>query len=291
MHQIRKGIIYEDSFMGVTLGGLAFPHGIIYIDAPLRMEDIRLWRSTLSGQRGGVHRLLINLDAHPDRTLGARAFDCTVVSHQKTAQVFRNRPTIFKGQTIATGAAWEDFNDAIGIRWIPPDITFTNTMSFFWGGPEIILEHRPGPTPGASWILIPSEKVAFIGDALLVGQPPFLANADITTWLEALELISTAYSDFFLVAGRGGAASIDTVHAMQQGLKNTSKGLEKLAKRHASPEHTEDLIPGLMEDFAVPREEQSHYHQRLRFGLYQYYTRRYRSSASSESLRAEEGEQ
>src|SRR3990172_4940936 len=104
MHQIEPGIYYEDSFPGVTLGALIFSHGIIMIDAPLRAEDARSWRSTLNSMGSSANRVLVNLDAHLDRTLGARALDATIIAHLRTAQVFRNRPTIFKGHTLESGA-------------------------------------------------------------------------------------------------------------------------------------------------------------------------------------------
>ncbi len=128
MQQIERGIIFEDSYLGVTVGGIASSQGTIMIDAPLRPEDTRSWRSALLNQRGGSSRLLVHLDAHPDRTLGARSLDCTIVAQQKTAQVFRNRPTVFKGQNAQTGAAWEVYSEAVGIRWATPDITFTQKM-------------------------------------------------------------------------------------------------------------------------------------------------------------------
>ena len=72
MHQINHGIYYEDTYLGVTLGAMVFNQGTILIDAPLRPEDARAWRSVLHNVRGGSSRLMISLDAHLDRTLGAR---------------------------------------------------------------------------------------------------------------------------------------------------------------------------------------------------------------------------
>ena len=86
MQQIDPGIYYEDSYLGVTLGALIMPRGTIMIDAPLRGEDARSWRSVLISQRSGPNRLLVNLDTHPDRTLGARAMECPIVAHKHTAQ-------------------------------------------------------------------------------------------------------------------------------------------------------------------------------------------------------------
>ena len=77
MQQIKPGIYFEDGYLGVTLGALVFSHGTIMIDAPLRPEDARAWRSALLNLRGGSSRLLVSLDAHLDRTLGTRAMECT----------------------------------------------------------------------------------------------------------------------------------------------------------------------------------------------------------------------
>src|SRR4030067_2688665 len=202
MQQIKNGMYYEESSLGVTLGALIFPLGTILIDAPLRPEDGRIWRSTLLNLRSGTIRLLISLDAHLDRTLGARAMDCTIVSHQRSALVFRNRPTIFKGQSPDSGSEWETYIDAISTRWTAPDITFTDRMSLYWGGAEVIMEHHPGPAPGAIWVGIPAEKVGFVGDAITPNQPPFLANAELETWLQTLDILLKEYKDFTIVSGR-----------------------------------------------------------------------------------------
>jgi cyclase len=278
MQQIERGIYYEDAYLGVTLGGLVFSHGTIIIDAPLRSEDARSWRSALLNQRGGANRLLVNLDAHPDRTLGARALDCTIVAQFKTAQVFRNRPTIFKGQSMETGSAWEVYSDAIGMRWAVPDITFSQRMSLHWGGPEIILEHRPGPAAGAMWVVIPDEKVLFVGDAVLVNQPPFLANADIAEWLQALEQLLANFGEFTIVSGRGGPVAVDTIRTQVLFLKMVEEKLDELVDSKALPEATEKLIPGLLSKFKFPSEQRLTYTQRLRYGLYQYFVRQYRSA-------------
>ncbi len=277
MQQIERGIYYENSYLGVTLGALVYSHGVIIIDAPLKAEDTRSWRSTLINQRGGPNRLLVSLDAHPDRTLGTRSLDCTIVAHQKTAQVFRNRPTIFKGQSLESGADWETYTEAIGMRWAAPDITFTERMSLHWGGAEVNLEHHPGPTPGSIWVVIPESRVAFVGDTVVLGQPPFLAHADLEAWLASLELLLTSYRDYVIVSGRGGPAVGDDIRSMNRLLKEILSGMDSLAKKNASPEDTEVMIPTLLTKIGVPSEMRDRYGQRLRYGLYQCFAHRYRA--------------
>jgi glyoxylase-like metal-dependent hydrolase (beta-lactamase superfamily II) len=276
MKEIGQGIYYENSYPGVTLGALVLPHGTILVDAPLRAEDARAWRATLLTLGGNSNRLLVNLDAHPDRTLGARAMDCTVVSHLRTAQVFRGRPSIFKGQNAESGSEWESQNESVGTRWAIPDITFTHQITLHWGPPDVFLEHHPGPALGSIWVVIPEAHVVFIGDAVLPNQPPFLTNGDIPSWVETLSLLTSSYRDYTIISGRGGPVTVQAVRAQQQNLKATLKGLERLAKRNAPPEATENLIPNLLSSFSIPKKLEEQYYQRFRHGLFQYYARRYR---------------
>lgn len=288
MQQLKPGIFYEDAYLGVTLGALIFSSGTIMIDAPLRPEDARAWRSALINLRGGSSRLLISLDAHLDRTLGTRALECTVVSHQKTAQVFRNRPVIFKGQNTEGGADWETYDDVIGTRWVSPDITFSDKMSLHWGGPEVILEHHPGPASGSIWVVIPQAGVLFVGDSVTPNQPPFLSQADLPIWVETLDELATAYRGYTIVSGRGGLVEPDAVRAQQRYLRNIHKRLERLAKRNSAPEATENLVTLLLSEVDFPIKFRDQYTQRLRSGLFQYYIHHYRQDTLLDQLDFEE---
>jgi glyoxylase-like metal-dependent hydrolase (beta-lactamase superfamily II) len=217
--------------------------------------------------------------------------DYTIVAHQKTAAVFRNRPTIFKGQSEETGSTWESYSDAIGMRWAPPDITFSDRMSLHWGGPEVVLEYHPGPTAGSIWVIIPAEKVVFVGDTVVMDQPPFLASADPTAWLESLDLLLDQYASYNIVSGRGGLASAGVIRQTQHFIKETNRCVERLARRNIAPETTEELIPTLLPLIPFPPERQERYTQRIRYGLHQYFIRRYRPATSSEQSTPEDEEQ
>ena len=277
MKQVGHGIYYEDSFSGVTLGALVYPQGIIAIDAPLRAEDARTWRSMLINQRGWPNRLLVNLDAHPDRTLGARALESTILSHQKTAQVFQNRPTIFKGLSTESGATWESHTDTIGVRWAIPDITFSERMILHLGGPDVILEHHPGCTPETIWVIIPQDRVVFVGDTVVIDQPPFFATADLEPWLEQLDLLQTTFRDYVIISGRGGPVEKEDIRSQQRIIEHVLKGMERLARNNSPPEATEKLVQPILTKFFASELHQQHHVQRLRYGLHQGYLRRYRS--------------
>jgi glyoxylase-like metal-dependent hydrolase (beta-lactamase superfamily II) len=217
--------------------------------------------------------------------------ECTVIAHQKTAQVFRNRSTIFKGQSIQSGAVWETYGESIGLRWASPDITFTDHMSLHWGGPEIILEHQPGPTPGSIWVIIPEFRVVFVGDAVVVNQPPFLAHADLAVWQQGLKLLMTQYKDFRVISGRGGLATQEDIAALQAMLAQLTEKYDQFARSGANPDLTQEMVPSLLSRYRFPAEMRELYTTRLKIGLVQSFSRRYRASTTSGQAELEDEEQ
>jgi glyoxylase-like metal-dependent hydrolase (beta-lactamase superfamily II) len=249
------------------------------IDAPPSPEDGRSWRAALMGLGGGPERILVNLDSHPDRTVGVRAMDCSVIAHEKTAQVFRNRPNIFKAQGDDTGADWESIPGLTGIRWVFPEISFTHTMTLHWDNTPILLENHPGPHPGAIWVIMPEEKIVFVGDAVLKNQPAFLAHANLPSWLESLALLqSKSYSDFVVISGRDGVVNAAVIKSQIDFIKDVHKRLEKISQKAQKPDMTEGLVQPLLSSFKVSSAHQKQYSHRLRYGLRHYYARYYQSN-------------
>jgi cyclase len=282
MESIAKNVYIEERFAGVTLGVIVQPRGLIQIDAPPAPEDGRTWRASLMGLGDGHERILINLDSHPDRTLGVRMMDCTVIAHEMTARAFQNRPNTFKAQGDETGANWESIPGLGSVRWAPPEISFVHTLSLHWGNTPVLLESHPGPTSGAIWVILPEEKIVFVGDAVVKNQPPFLAHAHLPDWLETLHhLQSPAFKGYTIVSGRGGVVPLQTVRAQAELLEKIHEKIEKLgAKRSVTPAMTDKLADTFLKEFKAPAARQRQYLQRLRFGLRNYFARHYSSAAS-----------
>lgn len=284
MQTLAHQVFIEESYPGVTLGAIALPHGLIQIDAPPSPEDGRSWRAALLGLNSGVERLLVNLDAHPDRTLGARAMDCTIIAHEDTAQAFRNRPNTFKVQSDETGADWESVAGLGSIRWAPPEISFTKRMSIEWSNFPVILESHPGPGIGASWVILPEAGIVFVGDLVLKDQPPFLAQARLPEWLESLKVLMSEYKNYTIVSGRGGVVPYTAAQAQYELLAQIHTDIESLAKKHAGADAVESLVGPLIAGLNIPAQRQKQYAQRLAYGLRHYYTRFYLSPSSSDSF-------
>jgi len=272
MQEITPDIFIETNYLGVNLGVINAPHGLILIDAPLRPEDNRTWRSALLNLGGGVDRMLINIDAHPDRTLGARAMECTIVGHEKIGQAFRNRPTTFKSQNSETGADWELIPSLGTIRWNPPEISFSEEMEIHWGSDPILLDSRPGPNAGAIWIQIPDEKVVFVGDAILKDQPPFLSHCELPAWISNLkELQSAEYRDYFIISGRSGLVTQEDIRRQIQFLEKAQTIINQLCEKKMQADLVEKAIPDLLSSFIIPAHKSVQYTHRVRWGLTHYH--------------------
>ena len=147
MQAVAEKIYYEASYAGATIGAIIYHNGTLLIDSPLRSEDAQNWKASILARSRGSHHMMIILDIHADRTLGSRAIEYPILAHKLTAEAFQERSNVFKGYSNESGAEWEHFPEVSGTRWEHPHITFTQHLTLHWGGPEIHLEHRPGPTP------------------------------------------------------------------------------------------------------------------------------------------------
>lgn len=282
MQEIAENVFIETSFPGLTVGVIDAAHGPVLIDTPFRPEDIRAWRAAIQNLGGGVNRLLVNLDAHADRTLGVRAMDCTVVGHEAMSEIFRSRPMTFKAQPAGAGSEWELYEGLGSTRWAPPDITFSDELILYWDSFPIILKECPGPSIGSIWADLPEQQVLFLGDLVVRDQPPFLAMADIPSWIMSLsQLLSPQYKKYqFIVSSRGGLVSREHTERQKKFLEKVQTLLSTLAESQVGEEEVELVVPELMQFYSSSVAREDHLRNRLRWGLRHYYKRHYLQAGS-----------
>ena len=273
MKEISTNVFIESSFPGVTLGAARLPNGLLFIDAPIYAKDAQAWRSSVTRPASISDRLLVLLDEHLDRTIGAKGMKCTTIAHEKTALNIGNRLSSSKPVGVKTGAIWENCDNLGSIHWLSPEITFTHSMFLNWDDEPIALEHHSGPSKGATWVILPTQKVVFIGDAVTPNQPPFLATADIEAWLETINQLRAAkFHDHLLINGREGMTTQEEVKVQAAFLRRVQSGLEKLAQHNANPQETEHLAEEFVKEFNTRNtKEKDMYKSRLAWGLLQQY--------------------
>jgi glyoxylase-like metal-dependent hydrolase (beta-lactamase superfamily II) len=273
MRKLLTGIYIESGYDGVTVGAIELDKGFLLIDAPLKAEDGNAWLAALDEINSDIPKLLVNMDSNPDRTLGAKALDCKIISHTDTMQVFKQRSAIFKAQSIEGGFEWELLGGLSGVRWKPPEQFLSGSVEFFWGGKRIFLNHHPGPESGALWVEVPDQKVVFVGDTVVIKQPPFLEKANIEDWVNSLDILLNDYQDYKIICSRGGLVEEEDIKQLKKFLINVNKQVEKIGKKQAVPTATQKLVDKLLSQWKYPAKYKEFYTDRLRHGLAAYYTR------------------
>lgn len=284
MKKIKGSIYYENGYTGATVGALLFPEATVLVDAPLKPEDGRAWLSDLNKAGAKPRRIAVNLDSHPDRTLGTQTLDAQVIAHKEVVRQIRRRAAIFKALKQESGSEWEETPGLSGLRWILPRLTFSENTQLHFDGTELRIESHPGPGPGSCWLVAPKEKVVFVGDAVTIGEPPFLAQADIPAWIKQLELLaSRQFRDYTIIAGRGGKATMKDITATRRFLADVEGKLKKLAKKKTAAAEIEKMAPKFAAKYKTTARRQLLYVQRVRYGMQEYFTRRYQPGSKSQN--------
>ncbi len=273
MQEIANRVYLETQYPGVTLGAIGRKHGLILIDSPFRPDDAKSWRSSLLNLSGGIARMLINLDGHMDRTMGAKSLDCTIVCHNDAAEAFQNRPASIKAQVNEAGAVWEAYNGLGSIRWASSQITFSDEIYIQWDNNPIILTNKPGIGQGSIWVHMPEDKILFIGDSVIVNQPPFLGHANLPLWIEQLKtLTKPEYQEYFLIGGRNGFVTMEDVHNQIKFLTMTNDEILSLGKSKSVLDSLDSLSNKLLKSIPAMKDTFiDMYQKRMAWGLRNYY--------------------
>lgn len=276
MEEIANNIFIEQSYPGVVLAVLKLSHGVLMVDAPFRVEDQLTWQAKLMSLGGGVDRLLVMLDTHIDRTLGIRAMETNVLGHENAVEIMRNRPTTARGQDSDAGADWEPFNLPVSIRWAVPDMTYSDQVKIYWDEAPVVVTHQPGSHFAGSWLLYAAEKVIFVGDSVVLGQPPFLAWSELDRWLEDLAWLgSDEFKGYKIVSSRNGVITKRYVEKMAHLLTQIKAVVEDLAGNNNRMDAIIKAVPLLLKKLNFDKELKELYENRLIWGLEQYLRRHY----------------
>jgi glyoxylase-like metal-dependent hydrolase (beta-lactamase superfamily II) len=268
MQKYGKNIFVEASYPGVTVGAVVTADGVICIDTPTRPADARRWRQQVARLSKQPILFVINLDHQRDRVSGNQWFEAPVIAHEATAERLRMLPEQFRGSLSEAGADVDLASDFEGVRLVPPQVTFTDQLLLVKGGVEVHLVHRPGSAAGAIWVELPREQVAFVGDAVAHKVPPFMQDANLDQWLEALaELQKARFPARHIIPGRGAPLTKKSIKPAADFLKVVRRKVEAVVRAKKGRPEAAALAEDLLDYFSVPATLREHYTRRLRSGL------------------------
>ena len=276
MEEIAENVFIEESYPRVVLGVLKLDHGLLVVDSPFRLEDVLSWQSKLSHMGGGIERLLVLLDAHIDRSMTIRAMETNVLSHENVNEIIHTRTAASKNQGLEIGPDWTHTEFPVGFRCFNPQMTFSEEVLIHWDEKPIVVCHKPGAHIAGAWLVDDAKKVVFIGDSVLIEQPPFLALADLDTWITELSWLQTdRFRNFKIVSSRNGVIEPDSVRKMDSFLSKTKELVDDLVQEEAPFEGIPELASQLLMKLDYDIQYHDRYLNRLTWGLEQYFKRHF----------------
>lgn len=272
MQEIAPNVFLENNSLGMVTGVIRTEAGSILIDSPSRHDDVRSWRSGTAKLVMGEPKFLISLDTNYDRILSSKGTSCVIITHRNSLTVPRTKAATQKSADENSSSS--DPYDSQGSlsRWIPPEIVFDSSMSLHLGEMDLLLEHHAGSNTSGIWAILAQQKVIFVGDSVVVDQPPFLAYADLATWQEDLKaLVSRKFKGYQIVSARSGIVSIEQVREMNKLIGAIKNLLTPLIDKQAALESYYELIPKIMKRINYLSAAEELYANRLRWGLTTWY--------------------
>ena len=274
MEEIANNIYIETTYPGVVIAALRLKQGMLLVDAPFRVEDSRAWQAQLVQLRGGTKRYLIMLDTHIDRTLGIHTMNTPVLGHENAVRILNARSTTARGQDIDAGADWEPYELPPSIRWAELDLSYEKDLLIYWDEAPVIVSHQSGAHLAGSWVRCETEKIVFVGDSVVLDQPPFLAWSDIDRWLVELGwLRSDQFKDYQIVSGRNGLVTIDDVEKMADYLQQIQSVITEIADSDQRGEEIAAAASDLLNKLTFNQDLRALYQNRLVWGMQQYIQR------------------
>lgn len=265
MQELTPNVSIQQNALGLFTGIIHTTEGKILIDSPYRTDDTKTWGS-LGAKSNSV--FLVLLDTQYDRMLSAKGSDCIIISHSDYLLPARPRQQAVKLQEelLGTGEGYETSSSSN--RPYSPEISFDENMNLFFGGAHVALEHHPGSNLAGIWAILPEEKVVFVGDSVMVDQPPFLAYCDPAAWAADLKLLaSRAYKGYQIVSSRAGVVTQDQVRVMGKLMTFIQNSIASLREKGSDLDTYLALIPRILKRIEYAPAEGELFYNRLRWGL------------------------
>lgn len=173
---------------GANAAFVVLEDAVLVIDTHMVPSAARATLVTIRSTTSLPVRYVVNTHWHPDHTQGDEAYaaayeDAIFISHHTTREDIA---------TLGARRLARDQRERPELREVDlvlPNLTFSQSLRLNGGSREIqILYFGRGHTRGDAVVLLPREKIAFVGD-LVTGGPPFARDGYPLSWIQTLRAL------------------------------------------------------------------------------------------------------
>ena len=268
MQQIAERVYVETAYHGGNVGCVLTDQGPILIDTPMLPRQARHCRDQIAQLTSAPILYVVNTDYREEHILGNAFFDAPVVAHELTWERVSGYGDAF-WQQVANLLEPIDPQAAASVdRWelVPPQITFTERVTFHKGSPLVRLIHLGGHTPATVAVYLPEEKVLFAGDNVVLNTLPVLAHADTKQWLKALTAIRKMRVET-LVPGHGPPCDVRATQRLSEYIRLIRDRVRRHFQDGRTKSELSGLVSGLMEAYPISKAEREGLRPRIKANL------------------------
>jgi glyoxylase-like metal-dependent hydrolase (beta-lactamase superfamily II) len=198
--------------VGANVGMLHTSEGMVLIDTASSPAEILTVLSSINARPEEV-RMVVNTHFHSDHTWGNQVFSCPIMAQRLCQERMRSSlknewsPKAFKAYLASLEKTDPqkavEFSGVVqGLQIRLPDRVFEGRFLGEIGGVNFELVHMGGHTPDSSIVWLPETRVLYASDLIFQGRYPFVFDADIPAWIEALKRLLEFEADV-IIPGHG----------------------------------------------------------------------------------------
>jgi len=193
----------QSNFSVSNFGIVAGPRSLLAIDAGGGPQHARNFIAAARPLGKPFDRVVITHE-HPDHIVGLTQFspDIEIVSQEETRAQMVKMGTPPTPPYWATNPAWGRADDVNKV--ILPTVTFKDRLTLYYGDTQIEVSW-PGRahTSGDALILLPQEKILFMGDVAFFGVTPLNGSGFVEDWIKVCDRILADTQVDTIVPGHG----------------------------------------------------------------------------------------
>ena len=270
MQEIAPGVYVKTDYDGANVGCILTAAGAIVIDTPLIPADGKAWAAEVAKLADKV-LYVFNTDHHRAHILGNQYFDAPIIGHEvawkeisgykdtfidRTKNIFKKQPEI--------AAQFDE------VRLKKPEITFTERLCLKKGGREIDFVYLGGHTPATSGVWLPSERILFTGDVVVVGEHPSLGQSISKEWLEVLTRLRKM-SLSHIVPGHGPLCNVEATEPVSEYIRIMRSKVRSQYRSGRTKSEAAVVINQMIDYFPYRPGDKSFVEKRIRAGISRVY--------------------
>ena len=272
MKEIAAGVYVEGRFAAGAVGLITSKKGHVLVDTPMLPNEAREWRMAIMQVSDAPVVSIVNTDYHPEHFLGnAYIGPARTFGHAAASKPLTKYPATLEQLAAVYRETMPDLAQEIAETLVvPPEVCVDAEVTLHLQDRHIEVLALEGHTPASLGVLLPEERILFVGDNLTDNEHPAMYQANTLAWIDTLERIRAMEVDT-LVTGNGALVDKGVIDPLIAYITEMHRRVAEMFAGGASRRECVDKI-GMLDFFPFDDDEATAVRKRRRGNVERVYT-------------------